>query len=376
MMVLTMIDQLYLERKRESSMKNVVKDIFKGFVVFSLIYSVQLYALTSEEKKSLKQTLKTLTLDYKDHLNASNIMLTIVNSKNGEVLVLVDVNDDPKKLFDVRVGKFLYEPGSVMKPIVLSLLLDKDLVSPSDMIDGHNGRYTIDNKVITDAYKFDTLSVEDVIVHSSNIGIAQLSQKLLAQDYHEGFVSFGFTQPSMPSEFNEKLGSIPQMRRLQKDIYKATFGYGYGMKVNLMQLVRAYNVFNNEGKILLEPAFVDGDIIWMVEEQIIKATTAQRMKKILIKTVQEGTATKAITKGLEIGGKTGTAHVVKDGLYVNKYNTSFVGFANDAQNKYTIGVLVKQPTKSQYASETAVPVFKKVVDIMIDQGLLKPKSEE
>jgi cell division protein FtsI (penicillin-binding protein 3) len=97
------------------------------------------------------------------------------------------------------------------------------------------------------------------------------------------------------------------------------------------------------------------------------------MKKILIKTVNKGTGKKAITPGIEVGGKTGTAHIVEKGKYVSKYNTAFMGFANDySGHDYTIGVIVIQPKKSQFASQTAVPVFKKAVDIMIEEGYLEP----
>ena len=56
----------------------------------------------------------------------------------------------------------------------------------------------------------------------------------------------------------------------------------------------------------------------------------------------------------------------------NKYNTVFAGFANDKKSKYTIGVVVIQPKKSQFASQTSVPVFKKAVDIMVEEGYLTP----
>jgi cell division protein FtsI (penicillin-binding protein 3) len=105
---------------------------------------------------------------------------------------------------------------------------------------------------------------------------------------------------------------------------------------------------------------------------VLKSVTAQRVKKILIKTVNKGTGKKAITPGLEIGGKTGTAHIVAKGKYIDKYNTAFMGFANDKTHNYTIGVVVVQPKKSQYASQTAVPVFKQAVEIMIEEGYLKP----
>ena len=152
------------------------------------------------------------------------------------------------------------------------------------------------------------------------------------------------------------------------------------MRANLMQLIRAYSAFNNNGMMVypkIAQSFVDerGEQRVIPYEEKIKAiesTTALRMKKILVKTVNEGTGKKAITPGLEVGGKTGTAHIVEKGKYVNKYNTAFMGFANDSKSRYTMGVVVIKPKVSQYASQTAVPVFKKAIDILIDEGYLKP----
>jgi cell division protein FtsI (penicillin-binding protein 3) len=59
------------------------------------------------------------------------------------------------------------------------------------------------------------------------------------------------------------------------------------------------------------------------------------------------------------------------------YNTSFFGFANDATNRYTIGVTVIEPNpngKERFASHSAVPVFKAIVDSMIDEGFLTPTN--
>ena len=326
--------------------------------------------------------------EMKVELEAKQVMLAVMNSTNGEVLTMASSNRYlPKSIkrsdypsLNSGMIEYSFEPGSVIKPVTFSLLLEKGLVNPYDLVNGHNGRFKLGRKVITDEHKFDWLSAENVIVHSSNIGIAQLAQKLSGYEFNQGLKRFGFSQKSTPDLIYEKTGSIPSSKRLENEIYKATCSYGYGMRANLMQLMRAYSAFNNNGKMVYPKiihSFIDEfsqENLSESEEQVeaIKSSTALRMKKILIKTVNKGTGVKAITKGLEVGGKTGTAHIVEKGRYVNKYNTAFVGFANDKKNKYTIGVVVIQPKKSQFASQTSVPVFKKAVDIMIEDGYLIP----
>ncbi|MDQ7042561.1 MAG: penicillin-binding protein 2 [Sulfurimonas sp.] len=324
----------------------------------------------------------------KEKLQAKEILIAIMNSNNGDVYAIASSNRFlPKHIkrsdypsLNAGMTEYSFEPGSVIKPITFSLLLEKGLINPYDLVNGHNGRFKIGRKVITDEHKFDWLSAENVIVYSSNVGIAQLAQKLSGYEFYEGLKSFGFGQKSTPDLIYEKVGSIPSSKRLENEIYKATCSYGYGMRANLMQVLRAYSVFNNKGR-MVYPKLVAGFINergvldkmpYEEQVQVLSSPTAQRMKKILIKTVNVGTGKKARTPGLVIGGKTGTAHIVEKGKYVRKYNTAFMGFANDERRNYSIGVIVLQPTGSHFASQTAVPVFKQAVDILIEDGYLKP----
>ena len=330
--------------------------------------------------------------EMKGELRAKQIIIAVMNSQNGKVIAMASSNRFlPKSIkrsdypsLNSGMIEYSFEPGSVIKTITFALLLDKGLINPYDLVNGHNGRFKIGRKVITDEHKFDWLSAENVIVHSSNIGIAQLAQKLSGTEFNDGLRRFGFSEKSTPDLIYEKAGSIPHPNRLNNEIYKATCSYGYGMRANLMQLIRAYSAFNNNGRIVTPQIishFIDSynrEINIENDEQIqvIKSSTAQRVKKILIKTVNQGTGIKAKTEGLIIGGKTGTAHIVEKGKYIRKYNTAFVGFANDKKNKYTIGVVVIQPRKSQFASQTSVPVFKKAVDIMVEEGYLIPSKPD
>ena len=339
---------------------------------------------------SLQIKIEKMCSKMKDDLDAKQVMFAVMNSKSGKVLAIASSNRFlPKAIkksdypsLNSGMIEYSFEPGSVIKPIAFALLLEKGLINPYDMVNGHNGKFKIGNKVITDEHKFDWLSAENVIVHSSNVGIAQLAQKLTGNEFHNGLKSFGFSQKSTNDMIYEKVGSIPHISRLNNEIYKATCSYGYGMRANLMQLLRAYTTFNNNGR-MVYPQLVDSFIDERKREipleneepiQVIKSSTAHRMKDILIKTVNEGTGTKTKTAGLVVGGKTGTAHIVEDGKYVNKYNTAFIGFVNDKNINLTMGAVVIQPKKSQFASRTAVPVFKKAIDIMIEDGYLKPSG--
>ncbi len=337
---------------------------------------------------TLQARVEVITDRIKEQLKADEIIATVMEAKTGKVIALASSNRfNPSRIqtadypsLNTNAIEYSYEPGSVIKPIIFALLLDRGLINPYDMVDGHNGRYTMGRKTIVDEHPFHMISAEDVLVHSSNVGIAQLAQKLNGAEYTEGLKRFGFTHFSGVDLPYEKRGSIPSPAQLDNYLYKAITSYGYGMRANAMQLVKAFNVFNNGGK-LINPMVVEalydenGRMIPMQVQsptQVISPSTAERMKQILIKTVNEGTGTGAKTVGLVIGGKTGTAHIAKGGKYVNSYHTSFIGFANDAKNNYTIGITVIEPRTVYFASITAVPVFKAIVDTMVEEKYLIP----
>lgn len=321
--------------------------------------------------------------------NADEILLGIMDSKSGKILTLAssrrylpnDIKEKDLKALNSTATEYAYEPGSVMKPILLSIALENSKTNPNEMIKTYGGKYSLGKHTITDTHPADQMSVTDIIVHSSNIGMIVLSSRLSEQAIYEGLVNFGFSKNTGIDMPYEQHGIIPTMSMLKNETYKATVSYGYGLQTTFIQLLNAYNIFNNGG-IMITPRIVstlerNGEIYNINEPEIIQVispATAQKIKNMLVQTVERGTGRKAHTDGLEIGGKTGTARIAaKTGGYSDKYNSTFIGFANDANHNYTMGVFVKEPQKgSYYAAQNALPIFKNAIDIMVKNGFLSP----
>jgi cell division protein FtsI (penicillin-binding protein 3) len=337
-------------------------------------------------------TVDNILTKYQDKLQAKEIVASVMDSKTGKILALSSSNrynpmkilqDDIPKL-NATVVEHSYEIGSVTKPILLAGVLERGLAKKLEIVKGYNGRFRVGRKVITDTHPEDWISVEDIIVHSSNIGIAQLAMKMTGAQIYDTYNKFGFTHLTNIDLPYEKSGLLPRISKLDHDVYKATTSYGYGMRATFMQVLKAYNAFNNYG-VLIDPKIVEyisddsGNRVYIPKPSTYQATSkevAKTVHKILIKTVNRGTGKETRTKGLEIGGKTGTAHIAKSGKYVNEYITSFFGFANDKENRYTIGVTVFEPQTEYFASKTAVPIFKAIVDEMIQLQYLVPTKEK
>jgi len=332
----------------------------------------------------LQGKIENMLQQMKKEMNATEVLSVIMETKTGKIISIASSNRyNPShiKTADLPYLKishiqYSYEPGSVMKPIILSLLLKNHKVKIFEVFNAYNGTYKLTKHfTIYDDTPFKWLNVIQAIIHSSNIVFAQLGMRLTAQEFRKGLLSFGFYQKSnidLPYEYR---GSLFTEKGFLSKIHRASNAFGYAMQVNLIQLLKAYNTFNNEG-IIITPkiAYKYGDtIIEHDKKEIISPTIAQTILNILRKVVTQGTAKATNIKGLFIAGKTGTAKMNQNGHYVDGlYNTSFIGFANDKSHKYTIATLVIKPDKKHYfASQSSVIVFKYIINIMLEMNILK-----
>jgi cell division protein FtsI (penicillin-binding protein 3) len=322
---------------------------------------------------------------FKTEFEAKEIVCAVMDSKTGKLYSLATTNrfdanhikEEDIGNLDSTVSERPFEIGSIMKPLVFSMLLDKKLITLMDVVKGYNGKMRVGRRWVTDEHKFGWIGAEDIIVHSSNIGMYQLAQKMSATGIYNGLSSFGLTEISGVDLPYEQKGRLPSLKQLGTEVYKGSVSYGYSVSVTFMQMLRAYSAFNNSG-LMVTPSIVDQAITYedrfikkSTTKRAISSQTAQQMKKILQKVVQKGTGVGARIDGLDIGGKTGTAHISKNGRYVREYNSSFFGYANDKNHRYTIGVTVIQPQSTHFASQTAVPVFTSIVNRLLSQDYLK-----
>jgi len=406
-----------LERSYNTQLNQGINGVLKGerdilsYIIFNKDSIIQTrkdgHALKINIPLKLQKNIELMLDTYKIKLGADEIIVSIMDSTNGKILSLASSNRfNPKKIrkedyghLNVNAIEQVFEPGSVIKPISISLVLDKNRASMDESFYAYNkgkknkdgeykeGMMKVGKWPIRDDHKFKKhhLTVQDIVMYSSNIGTLQLAQRLKGAEILEGYHKFGITKKTGIDLPYEKVGKLPSVYQLRAgenkgklNVFKATVSYGQGMTSSFMQILKAYTVFNNDGKIVT-PTIVQKELTHQ-PIQVISKKTANIMKELLIKTVNEGTGKKAIVKGLEIGGKTGTANVARGGKYKRKYMSSFFGFVNDKNKKYTIGVTVNNPISRgkywyyYYASNSAVPVFKELVDILVKLNYLEPNT--
>ncbi len=321
---------------------------------------------------------------YKAKYQNDEIIAGIMNPKTGAIIALASSNRfNPKNIIDPNMLNSsaierAFEPGSTIKPMIFSLLLDKGLINPLSPINLEHGKIKIGSNIFRDDTPPPKNAItQDVIIRSSNVGMIKLSRKLSGLEMHEGLASFGFGAPSEIDLPYEKRGIIPSAQKLTSEIYKASASFGYGLSTTFVQILRAYGAFANDGRITT-PHIANKIItsqktlIPKVNEiQVISPESSRKMREILIKAVESGTGKRAQTEGFIIGGKTGTARkiTVGSGYSDNSYNGSFFGFASKNSKEFVIGVVSfgNKDKDDYYGSRSAAPIFKEIVKILDDE---------
>ncbi|MBZ7932504.1 penicillin-binding protein 2 [Campylobacter sp. RM10532] len=340
----------------------------------------------------LQKSIEKAIDERNEDLKANEIIVGVMDSKTGKILALASSRRyDPENrskdlsVLNASAIEYGYEAGSVIKPFIFITALRLGKITLDEIIDTYGGSYKLGRFTIRDDHRMDKMTAEEVIRYSSNIGMIQIAQRLSNLEIITGLRTFNFGDKSGIDLPYEQKGEIPNPKHL-REIEKSVLSYGYGLKTTFMQLLAAYNVFNNNGIYvtprLAEKYYQDGHFVNLdndiKKEAILNPQSAQLMQRILIDVIEKGTGRKAFTKGVTLGGKTGTARIAeRQGYTSNRYNASFFGFANDATHAYTVGVLVRNPTKpySYYAAQSALPMFKDVVNILINEDFLKPVSD-
>lgn len=294
--------------------------------------------------------------------------IVVMDAKTGEILAIANQPSyNPNNPVNIagrsrnRAIVDTFEPGSTLKPFTVAAVLEAGTFRPDTMIDTGNGTLTIGKATIHDAHPAGVLDVAHVVQKSSNIGAAKMALSLKPQVLWGVFNQMGFGAPVHAGFPGEASGRLRPWQHWQP-IEQATMAYGHGISLSLLQLVRAYGVFANEGE--LKPISLLKVKEPPIGQHVISAQTANEVKAMLELVVQPGgTAPKAQIMGYRVAGKTGTAHKLIDGEYAeDRYVSSFVGMAPASNPRLIIGVMIDEPSDGQYyGGAVAAPVFSAVM---------------
>lgn len=235
-----------------------------------------------------------------------------------------------------------FEPGSLIKPIIVSGALDSGLVKEDETFFCHNGAYKVRKRVIRDVHPYDYLTLSEIVVNSSNIGMAQLGILMEKTRLYNYLRDFSFGEKTGIQLPGEAKGIVRPLSLWSVDS-TISVAFGYETAATPIQLVTAFCSIANGGT-LLKPQIIHKITDYSGKKVKKKCNTPERIRRvvspkiareimspILENVVKEGTGKKAMLFMYRVAGKTGTAkklqRVGDRMVYSNKYISSFVGYA-------------------------------------------------
>ncbi len=297
----------------------------------------------------------------------------VVDPRDSQILAMANWPPvDPADLSEAssedllnRATGFTYEPGSTFKAFTISAALEEREVTPETTFT-LPPQLQVADRTIEDAEARPTvtLTVSEILAHSSNIGAATIGLQMGSEKFSRWIDRFGFGRPTGVRLPAEERGLV-----LPLDEYSgSTMGnlpIGQGLSVTPMQMVAGYTAIANGG-MLRRPQLIrsiDGEPVPEPKgRRVIDAGVASQVRTMLEGVLAPGgTASEVSVPGYTLAGKTGTAEVAEDGHYSEtKYVASFIGFAPAQNPRLLVAVIVDQPQGDIYGGSVAAPAFGKI----------------
>ncbi len=349
--------------------------------------------ILSVEKAQAAQNV-TLTIDqriqaiaYKElkgavqAFKATSGSVVVADIHTGEILALTNSPSyNPNNRTNTAVHRFrnraitdIYEPGSTMKPLTALTALEFGSANESTIIDTSPGWMRLGGRRVNDPINRGKLSVEDILVTSSNMGTTKLALSVPKAFLLDRFFDAGFADSTGTDLVGESSGMMHDRQRWS-EFELATLSWGYGLAITPMQLARFYATLANGG-IKHELSIVKRDA-QDAGERVFSKKNAEIVTQMLEAVVDEHVQ-KAKVEGYRVGGKTGTSFKAVAGGYGNDYVGLFAGVAPMSNPQVVVVVVINDPGGDLYhGGEVAAPVFSRVMKGALQVLNITPDASE
>ena len=317
----------------------------------------RIQALAYQELKGAVQAFK-----------ATSGSVVVTNIHTGEILALVNSPSyNPNNRQNTAIHRFrnraitdVYEPGSTLKPLTVLTALEFGSAKINTIINTSPGWMRLGGRRVSDLVNRGKLSLEDILVYSSNMGTAQLALSVPEEFLLDKFFEAGFAQDTGTRLIGESSGMMHDRQRWSK-FELATLSFGYGLAITPVQLARFYTTLASGG-IKRPLTIIKQTATDYVQEQRVYSTGfSNEIIGMLEAAVNEHTP-KAKIEGYRVSGKTGTSRKSIAGGYGNDYVGLFAGIAPVSNPELVVVVVINEPGGDLYhGGEVAAPVFSRVM---------------
>lgn len=344
-----------------------------GYSAILTIDSVIQYAMDEEMRKTFEE------------YSAVSTMGILIEVETGKILAM---SSYPKTNNNAEVKNRpitdLFEPGSIFKPVTVSMGLQSGVINANSTIYS-DGYIKVADRTIRDHDGSTTgaLTLEKLIAHSGNVGMVRIAQMIKNEEFYKYLENIGFGSKTGVDTFSESTQKLFGQKEMS-EVKKANISFGQGIAMTQIQMIMALNTVINNGK-LVKPYVVDrlvdsdGNVVEQNRPQNLKNVFSEEASRLnrqyMEAVVTKGTGRGVRIPGYRIGGKTGTAQKSGNrGYEAGKYFSSFFAFFPVDKPKYAILITVNEPQGAYYGAAVALPPAKSVLEKLIKYKGINPEG--
>ena len=374
------------------------------------------FLFSLSEKDSLNGSSLALTIDYNIQFMAEKLLnegvkkyeaeggeIIVMNPSTGEIIALAQSpNFDPNNYKNEKMEDFqnsaiqkLFEPGSIFKPITMSMAINEKAVTPETTFNDNlgyvqYGTYRVSNY---SNKAWGKITMTEVLQGSVNTGVIFAENQIGHAKFYDYLKKFGLFQETgidLAGEVYSENREIKKALQSNIEVNFANASFGQGIAITPIQMVRAFSTIINGGKLMkpyivkeIDKAGTKKEIESItIAENIITPESSSQLRNMLINVVEKGFGHLAKIPGYYIGGKTGTSQVPYTSLGINKSGYSdhtwqtFMGFAPALNPQFIALIKLNNPTATKTSEYSAVPIFHDLAKYVLDYWQIPPDYEE
>jgi len=319
----------------------------------------------------------------------------VVDPRVGDILAMAsrptyspnDPSDVPAEAWKNQAINIVYEPGSTLKPFIVAWALEQGLIDRNEIFHCENGLYLMGRRELHDHHSYPELNVTDILVKSSNIGMAKIGERLGNTELYRAMTAFGFgnrTGIDLPGELSGLLRPLDRWTSYST----GSIPMGQELAVTPLQLITAHAALANGGRLITprilsrvqgqrhdaeSAVFVSTDRLnRSVPTTIVTPTVQADIAKWIVEVpmtevVKRGTGTRARLDAYRVFGKTGTAQKMNPngGGYSDTLHTaSFICGAPAHDPRVLVLVVVDEPQsgRTHYGGVIAAPPAREILN--------------
>ncbi len=372
------------KQKKEGYFGDIFFKPFKDFFKKKLIQRKA--NLITNIDASVQSFLEKKIFEINEKYHSKKTLGIIMKSATGEIIAMAST-EKKTGLDNFSITQSRYEPGSIIKPLIVSLALETGAINENFSYNDTGCLFVGEDKICNydKRARGANTNLVKVIAQSLNVGMVRIEERVKKDNFLRYFLNFGLAEETgidLPDEISQNISSL----NYKIPINYATAAFGQGVAFTPIATLRALNIIASDGflvqphivkKIEYDNPGISDDIIEIQKKRVLSLETIDKIQRIMIKAVEITPSKMRLKpKYFSVGAKTGTAQIAgKNGGYKKGVNIhTFFGFfpaKAKPEDRYSIILYTFEP-RAKYSSQTLTKPFFDIMKFLINYYDIKP----